>query len=77
MKLPVLMIALLDGILRIIARILERATPERASKVCTSRCKTFRIAPPIIRDVVRPRVEKTPARNAFAKEKLHEHACTG
>ena len=84
MKLPVLMIALLvlaflglDGILLIIAKVLERATPERASKVCTSRSKTFRIAPPLIRDRARPRVKKAPAQNPSAKEKLHEHACAG
>jgi formate-dependent nitrite reductase membrane component NrfD len=83
-KLPVLLIAALalaflglDGILLIIAQALERATPERASKVRTSGAITFLIASSLIRDLARPRVEKAPAQNPSVKEKFHEHACTG
>jgi hypothetical protein len=83
-KLLVLMIALLalaflglDGILLIIAAVLEHATPGFGLKARASRSKTSRIVPPSIRNFVRPRFDKTTAQNPSAKEKLHEHACIG
>jgi hypothetical protein len=76
-KLPVLLIAALawaflglDGILLIIAKALERATPERASKVCTSGSNTFRIAPPLIRDLAKPRVEKDAGSEPICKGEI-------
>jgi hypothetical protein len=82
-KLPVLMIALLalaflglDGILLIIAAVLEYATPEFGVKARGSRPKTSRIVSPLIRNFARPRVDRA-AQNSSAEEKLHEHACAG
>ncbi len=67
----------LDGILLIIAKVVERPRPEHAKKVRTAACKTFRIAPARIRDLTGPRAEKTPPQNPSLKEKLNEHACAG
>lgn len=83
-RLPMLMIAMLvlaflglDGILLIIAKVLEHATPEFSLKARGSRPTTSRIVPPSIRNFARPRFDKATAQNPSAKEKLHEHACTG
>jgi hypothetical protein len=67
----------LDGILLIIATVLEHGTPEFGVKARASRPKTSRIVPPSIRNFARPRFDKATAQNPSAKEKLHEHACTG
>lgn len=83
-KLPMLMIAMLvlaflglDGILLIIATVLEHATPEFGLKARASRFKTSRIVPASTRSFARPRFDRVTAQNPSAKEKLHEHACTG
>jgi hypothetical protein len=83
-KLPVLMIAMLvlaflglDGILLIIATVLEHATPEFGTKTRASRSKTSRTVPPSLRNFVGRFPKKATALKPSAKEKLHEHACTG
>jgi hypothetical protein len=83
-KLPVLMIALLaltfvglDGVLLVIVKVLDRATPQHESKLCASSSKAFRIAHLLIRDLGGPRVEKAPALTPSAKEKHYDPACTG
>ncbi len=83
-KLPMLTIALLvlvflglDGILLIIAAVLEHATPKFGIKARASRPKTVLTVPPLIPPVARLRFQKALAPNRSAKEKVHEHACAG
>ncbi len=83
-KLPMLTIALLvlvflglDGILLIIAAVLEHGTPQFGIKARALRPTIAHIVPPLIRSNARRRFKRALARNPSAKEKLHEHACAG
>jgi len=83
-KLPVLMIALLalaflglDGILLIIAAVLEHGTPQFGIKARAPHPKTSRVVPPLVQPNAGRRFKRALARNPSAKEKLHEHACAG
>jgi hypothetical protein len=80
---PILVMALLAltvfgliGILLIVAVILEHSTLARAAKTDASHPVTSG-APPSLNPNDGPRGEDAPTENPSAKEKVHEHACTG
>jgi hypothetical protein len=74
MALLALMVFGLIGILLVVAVVMEHSTPAGRARRNASRPVT---SPYLNPNFDRPRGEDAPTENPSAKEKVHEHACTG
>jgi len=81
---PILVMAMLAliafgliGIMLVVAVLMEHSEPAGPPRRKVSADVTSDVNPIFDPSVDRPRGEDTPTQNPSAKEKVHEHACTG
>ena len=81
---PILVMAMLAliaiwpiGILLVVAVMMEHSEPAGPARRKVSQAVTSDVTPIFNPSFDRPRGEDAPTQNPSAKEKVHEHACTG